>query len=78
MGVLEKVNERRTSDHALNDAANIRHELKAGIVDSESESCISPKAENRALTFHSLDPLTSTRRKRPLNACFTASTVWGR
>ena len=54
MGVLEKVNERRTSDHALNDAANIRHELKAEIVDSESEGCISPKAEN------SSDPLTSS------------------
>ena len=58
MGVLEKVNERRTSDHALNDAANIRHELKAEIVDSES--CISPKAENLAPTFHSSDPLTSS------------------
>ena len=58
MGVLEKVNERRTSDHALNDAANIRHELKAEIVDSEG--CISPKAENLAQTYHSSDRLTSS------------------
>ena len=43
MGVLVKVIERRAGDHALNDAANIGHELKAEIVDFGS--CISTTVE---------------------------------